>query len=637
MKTLPRLMLLALLFLLLAGLTSCRLMMDIPDGPPVPAECGNGAQEGDEDCDGLDLGGKTCSDVGYLAGALSCSADCTFNTGLCFNTDPCGDGQVLAGVEDCDGEDLDGATCESLGFSAGTLACTIGCVFDTSACAGSTSCGNGVIDDESETCDLDDLGDAPPTCETLGYHGGGAVVCGANCLFDDSGCIAVCGDGNLEPGEACDPGMRPSPGCSVDCQVNPGWECQGEPSQCTSLCGDGIITSAEDCEGADLNGQTCLSYGVGYGPLSCGDGCLFDTSACRQILAVSAGDRHTCAVLSSGAAYCWGAGASGQLGTGLATDSNVPEAVSGGLTFTGISAGGLSTCATSMVSMIQGLHCWGDNARGQLGTNNTLPSLVPVPVVNLPEDSSTLYVTTGSNFACAFFMDGTGYCWGDNESGQLGTGNQINYRAPRAVKNIMFFEDLSAGLDHTCAIADASLYCWGANDFGQLGIGGSSIPQNEAQFVSITNGPRQVSAGSQFTCAVNYSGQVYCWGRNTYGQLGDGTTTSRNIPTLVSGLTNVSAVSAGGDFACAVLTTGELRCWGRNSSGQLGNNTSLDSSTPLAVSNITTAVAVTVGGEHVCVLLIDGTLRCWGSNASGQLGAGQVGGAFDLPIHVSNF
>ncbi len=636
MKTLPRISFVALSLLLLTGLASCRLVMDIPDGPGA-SSCGDQTQEGEEDCDGTDLGGKSCSDVGYLAGVLSCNADCTFNTGLCFNTDPCGDGQILAGVEDCDGTELGGATCESLGFSSGTLACTAGCEFDTSSCSGSSSCGNGVIDDQVEACDTDDLGDAPPTCESLGYHGGGTVVCGDDCTFDEAGCISTCGDGNLEPGETCDPGARPSPGCSYDCQVNPGWDCQGEPSQCTSTCGDGIITSAEDCEGTDLNGQTCLSFGVGYGPLACGAGCLFDTSACRQVVAVSAGDRHTCAVLHTGDAYCWGAGASGQLGNGLTADVNVPAAVSGGVTFTGIDAGGLHTCATSMVSMVQGAHCWGDNARGQLGNNTTIPSLVPTPVNNLPEDSATLHVTAGSNFSCAFFMDGVGYCWGDNNVGQLGTGNQINYRTPRAVKNIMFFEDLSAGLDHACAIADASLYCWGANDFGQLGNGGPPTQQNEPQFVSITNGPRQVSAGGQFTCAVNFSGEVYCWGRNTFGQLGDGTTTSRFVPTQVPGLSGVVSVSVGGDFACAVLTTGELRCWGRNSSGQLGNNTSVDSSSPLAVGNLTTAVAVTVGGEHVCALLSDGTLRCWGSNAFGQLGAGQVGGAFDLPIHVSNF
>ena len=620
-----RLLQVGLCVLIVSGLASCRLVMDIPDGPPAPAECGNGAQEGAEDCDGSDLDGRTCADVGFLAGSLSCNADCTFNTTMCFTGDDCGDGVVQAGgLEECDGENLDGATCASLGFGGGTLVCTDDCEFDTSACEAPVDCGNGVIDDIEE-CDGELLaGDSPPTCLTLGYMGGGPLNCNANCTLDESGCISICGNEVIEPDETCDPGSRQHPGCSTDCQVNPGWECTGAPSVCTSTCGDDIITAVEDCEGSDLNGQNCTTWGMGYGPLSCGADCLFDTSACVQVVDVAAGDRHTCVTMSTGAAYCWGDGDDGQLGAGNYAETNLPTRVISTESWLRITAAGNHSCAVAAPNgdLRQHIWCWGLNDNGQLGTGVPSQTNLPAAVSEPWTSTAELIVSAHGRFTCAAVLGGSAFCWGSNADGQLGTGNYTSYQTPRQVQDINNLSDLVTGLNHACALAGEDLYCWGGNGYGQLGIGFTGSPVTRPAMISIASGAQKITAGTYFTCAVSYSGHPHCWGANAYGQLGTGNTTQQASPTLVLGLTDVADIAAGSLHACALMLDGTVRCWGSNASGQLGNGTTTDSTSPITVSMITNAIAISAGGAHTCALLSDGTVACWGFNFSGQLGSG---------------
>ena len=200
---------------------------------------------------------------------------------------------------------------------------------------------------------------------------------------------------------------------------------------------------------------------------------------------------------------------------------------------------------------------------------------------------------------------------------------------------------VTAGAHHVCALlSDGIVKCWGYNADGELGDGTNTGPEtcNKAACsttpvaVSALSGATAIAAGQTHTCALLQAGTVECWGANSYGQLGDGTTTDSSTPVAVSGLTGmaVTAVAAGANGTCALLKSGTVECWGANFYGQLGDGTYTGpqtctggacSMTPVAVSGLSGVTAIAVGDEHVCALT-GGTVECFGSNLSGQLGDG---------------
>ena len=198
-------------------------------GETGAAVCGDGLVQGDEECDGENLEGASCASLpGFGGGALACTRECTFDVSDC-RADTCGNA-AIDGAEECDGSNLGGQNCASLGFDGGTLACSEDCTFDESGCQ-IFSCGNGVIEgrEQCEGADLDGK-----TCISEGFSAG-TLACTANCLLDTSGC---------------------------------------QP------CGDGMIQGDEECDGADLGGATCLSQGFEGGTLGCSATCQLDTSGC---------------------------------------------------------------------------------------------------------------------------------------------------------------------------------------------------------------------------------------------------------------------------------------------------------------------------------------------------------------------
>jgi hypothetical protein len=203
------------------------------------AACGDGVvNQPGETCDGLDLRGATCESFGFGGGLLTCSSSCTYSTSACTPAPTCGDGVANSSSETCDGLDLRGATCESVGLGAGVLGCSSSCTLDTTACSALPACGDGVRNQSSESCDGLDLGGA--TCSSLGFLGG-ALGCASDCTFDASTCEA------------------------------------------TPICGDGVINrSEEQCDVFDLGGATCTSLGFVAGELRCGASCRIDTSACTE-------------------------------------------------------------------------------------------------------------------------------------------------------------------------------------------------------------------------------------------------------------------------------------------------------------------------------------------------------------------
>lgn len=239
--------------------------------------CGNGVLDPDEVCDGTTS--KTCEDLGYVGGPLSCKADCTLDISTCSS---CGDGLIqLALGEECDfdgqGDPLVTATCKSLGFpmSGANPDCAPNCKHDIGICR----CGNGNLD-INEPCDGADLGGK--TCITEGF-GSGTLTCSPDCALDLSAC-SPCGNGMIDMGEGCD-GMNLNGktcisegfgggmlGCSAACML--------DTSACNP-CGNGAINLGESCDGPNLAGQSCITQGFGSGQLACTSMCTLDTSNCN--------------------------------------------------------------------------------------------------------------------------------------------------------------------------------------------------------------------------------------------------------------------------------------------------------------------------------------------------------------------
>lgn len=325
---------------------------------------------------------------------------------------------------------------------------------------------------------------------------------------------------------------------------------------------------------------------------------------------------HTCTITAVGALKCWGYNSNGQLGDGTTKDRLTPVQVIG-LTsgVLKVATGQRHTCAITET----GVQCWGYNASGQLGDGTTLDRLSPVPTRTTVGMNSVVGIKTYLFHTCAVTAAGKSFCWGSNSYGQLGDNTTINRESPTAVTILgaQEIKEVSVGQYHSCAVTNTDdLYCWGRNDRGQLGNGTNT--NSRVMGAPIPN-ISSVSAGGNHTCGINTLGGLHCWGLNSHGQLGIGSTTSQNKPTPVYGLsTGVSRVSAGDLNTCAVTTSGALKCWGANGSKQLGDELSTHLTQPRQVVS-SGAVGVTSGTAHTCAIL-DGFAKCWGANGYGQLG-----------------
>lgn len=206
---------------------------------------------------------------------------------------------------------------------------------------------------------------------------------------------------------------------------------------------------------------------------------------------------------------------------------------------------------------------------------------------------------------------------------------------------------LAAGIYHSLALLQDTGYviAWGANWYGQLGNGTNTVMQEEPVFVSDSNGDRfddvvAIAAGYYHSLALKSDGTVWAWGNNSYGELGNGTTNSSNIPVQVSGLSNVIAIAAGGFHSLAVKSNGTVWAWGNNDNGQLGNGNKNSSDVPVQVKGLKNIIAVAAGSSHSLALRSNGSFAsfsksrkiqsgdadvdvlAWGSNDMGQLGNG---------------
>jgi alpha-tubulin suppressor-like RCC1 family protein len=348
------------------------------------------------------------------------------------------------------------------------------------------------------------------------------------------------------------------------------------------------------------------------------------------------GMAHSCALTATGAVLCWGNNYYGQLGDGTTTDRSTPTPVAGLATgVAAVVAGEFHTCA---VTTLGGVLCWGANGPGQLGDGTTTNRSTPTPVSGL--GSGVAAIAAGGTHTCALSLIGAVVCWGYNTYGQLGDGTWTDRLTPTAVSGLASgVVVVAAGEGHTCAVtAVGGVLCWGHNTSAQLGDGTTTNRSTPTAVSGLGSGVVTLAAGSLHTCAVTAAGGVVCWGYNTSGQLGDGTTTRRLTPTAVSGLgSGVTGVAALWDHNCALTAAGGVLCWGSNDYGQLGDGTTTNRSTPTAVSGLgSAAAAVAAGYAHTCALTAAGGVLCWGWNAYGQLGDGTTTNSL-TPVRVPGF
>jgi alpha-tubulin suppressor-like RCC1 family protein len=439
-------------------------------------------------------------------------------------------------------------------------------------------------------------------------------------------------------------------GCNdslVDRNANPALlhgNCQ--PTQ--AVCGDVCVAedaghcgaTCADCTAASLPDPNavgvCASHACGF---ECNPGFLRNGDACRRATAVAAGFAHTCALLSDGAVRCWGANEHGQLGDGSRNDSGVPVAVALPASATAVAAGFVHTCAVAGGAV----YCWGDNSTGALGDGTTTGRPSPASVTGVSGATAIAAgggenvgaVVTFYGHSCAI-ASGRVWCWGGNESGQLGDGTFTPRPTPVQVADLTTqgtATSIAVGDRHTCAVVGGAVWCWGLNGAGELGNGGTTNEAHPQQ--AIASGATQVAAGAVHSCAVG--GGLSCWGDNSEGQSNAGVSSPATEPTpnpvALPGPAPSSA-SAGRAHTCGLVpgTSDGLVCFGANDTSQLG---SAASARGLVAVTLAPAQAVAAGYDYTCALLTNGGVQCWGANDRGQLGTGAPGPAAPAAAYVS--
>lgn len=484
------------------------------------------------------------------------------------------------------------------------------------------------------------------------------------------------------------------------------WDCAAGP-----LTGVTSITAGGAHSLALRTGGAVVSWGSnGYGQLgnptpngsdrpvvTCAVGATDCTAnPLTGVAKISAGGQHSLAVLADGGAITWGDNQLGQLGDNTTSSHNTPVRVCA-VGATDCTAQPLTDVATvdaggyvSLALRTNGTAIgWGLNVRGQLGDGTTTNRPTPAPVCAAGATdcaaqplSGIASISSSGGHGLAVSTTGAAFAWGLGVSGQLGDRSTADQTVPVPVcavkadnctaSPLTGAQAASAGSGHSATLqSDGTVRAWGDHQYGQIGDGAISgvlrpdvvcAPGSTDCATNRLTGVTAVSAngayygGSGHSLALQPDGGVLSWGGNGFGQLGDGTYQSRDVPGRVCSvdakgcaaepLTGATAIATGVNHSLALMSDGTVVAWGRNGVGNLGNGTWQDSATPTLVcaggaknctAPLTGVVAIAAGGDHSLALLSDGTVVGWGSNYFGQLGDGTGGPAVqsqNMPVRV---
>jgi Alpha-tubulin suppressor and related RCC1 domain-containing proteins len=343
----------------------------------------------------------------------------------------------------------------------------------------------------------------------------------------------------------------------------------------------------------------------------------------RKFTTLASAGGATCGVTTAGSVACWGVNGYSQLGDGSTRKSAVPVDV-GGINQSVLKATKVAVADRAACALMENgsVKCWGNNSYGQTATTAN-PFATDVETLQ----SGVTDIAMHASHTCEVVSGGV-KCHGWNFDQEAGGASGTPYLyEPTAVSGVTSgIKQVAVGAGFSCSLSTTGApKCWGLRTDGRLGNGSTTASGTRTpQAVSnLTSGVKQIALGNAFACAITSSSGVKCWGANSYGQLGDNSTTVRSRPVDVNGLASgVKQISLGHSHACALMNAGTVKCWGLGSYGRLGDGRTLSSQVPVDVVGLSNVKEVVAGYDHTCALLDSGDYTCWGRNNNGQLGDG---------------
>jgi alpha-tubulin suppressor-like RCC1 family protein len=342
----------------------------------------------------------------------------------------------------------------------------------------------------------------------------------------------------------------------------------------THMCAIGTSDQKLYCWGSGYNGT--IANGIDYSLNSS----FVEYTPPVEFDRIESGREYSCGIDQDQKLYCWGRNDKGQLGIGSKDIKITPQEILVGKKWLDLSVTFYTTCA---VTTENELYCWGYNSNGQFGNGSTTASLTPVKLS--VSDDWLKVATSPRGYTCAVKTSGELYCWGTNSSKQLGQNNTSSSTTPLQVQTDTGWIDVAIAYDTTCALkATGDIYCFGEGNQGSIGNGGTTDQGLPTQIAYAANFTSLVERNKGF-CALTNANQIICWGQGQYGQIGDGATTTRTTPVIINSGETFKSVHSGthAEGACGITTSDDVFCWGRATSGQIGDGTTTNKFTPVQV------------------------------------------------------